>query len=68
MPEFEALKKAAAQLGMSGTDFESTRQKFRIHASHSAEACFLTLWAPLLARQLGIPELRSYSGPPAGAK
>jgi hypothetical protein len=50
MPEFEALKKAAAQRGMSANDFESARQKFRIHASHSAEACFLTLWAPLLAR------------------
>jgi hypothetical protein len=68
MPEFEALRKAAAQLGMSGTDFESTRQKFRNHASHSAEACFPTLWAPLLARQLGRPELRSYSGPPAESK
>jgi hypothetical protein len=68
MPEFEPLKKAAARLGMSGADFESTRQKFRMHASHSAEACFLTLWAPSLARQLGIPELRSYSGPPCGVK
>jgi hypothetical protein len=50
MPEFEALKKAAAQRGMSVPDFESARQKFRIHASHSAEACFLTLWTPALAR------------------
>jgi hypothetical protein len=68
MPEFGALKKAAALLGMSGADFASTRQKFRIHASHSAEGCFLTLWAPSLARKLGMPELRSYSGPPAGSR
>jgi hypothetical protein len=65
MPEFEALKKAAAQRDMSASDFESARQKFRTHASHSAEACSLTLWAPSLARKLGRPELRSYSGPPA---
>jgi hypothetical protein len=63
IPEFEALRKAAAQRGMSATDFESSRQKFRLHASHSGEACFLTLWAPLLARKMRIPEMRSYSGP-----
>jgi len=68
MPEFEALKKAAVQLGMSGTDFESARQKFRMHASHSAEACFLVLWGPTLAQRMGMPELRSYSGPPAASK
>ena len=68
MPEFEALKKAAAQLGMSGTDFESTRQKFRMYASHSAEACFLVLWGPTLAQRMGMPELRAYSGPPATSK
>jgi hypothetical protein len=65
MPEFEALKKAAAQRDMSASDFENARQKFRTHASHSAEACSLTLWAPSLARKSGRPELRSYSGPPA---
>jgi hypothetical protein len=68
MPKFEALKTAATQRDMSDTDFESARQKFRMHASHSAEACFLTLWGPTLARRMGMPELGSYSGPPAGAK
>ena len=65
MPEFEALKKAAEQHDMSASDFENARQKFRTHASHSAEACSLILWAPSLARKLGHPELGSYSGPPA---
>jgi hypothetical protein len=51
MPEFEAFKKAAAQGGMSDAGFESARQNFRKHASHSSEACFLQLWLPLGARK-----------------
>jgi hypothetical protein len=68
MPKFEALKTAATQRDMSETDFENARQRFRMHASHSAEACFLTLWGPTLARRMGIPELRSYSGPAPGSR
>jgi hypothetical protein len=68
IPEFDALKAPAARLGMSAPDFETARQKFRTHSSHAAEACSLTLWAPSLARKMGIPELRSYSGPPARTK
>jgi hypothetical protein len=66
--EFEALKEAATRLGMSATNFETARKAFRLHASHSAEACSLTLWAPSLARKMRMPELRSYSGPPEGLK
>ena len=68
MPEFDILKGAATRLGMSETDFESARQKFRLQASHAGEACFLTLWAPSLARKLGVPEMGTYSGPPAGSQ
>jgi hypothetical protein len=68
IPEFDALKAPAARLGMSAPDFEAARQKFRTHSSRAAEACSLTLSAPSLARRMGIPELRSYSGPPEQTK
>jgi hypothetical protein len=66
-PEFEALKKAAAELGMSSADFESTRRALLVNASHSAEACYLVLWSPILAKRMNMPELRSYPGEPPKA-
>jgi hypothetical protein len=68
LPKFEDLRNAAARVGMSDEAFESARQKFRLLASHSAETCFPVWWGPTLARQLGRPELRTYSGPPAAPK
>jgi len=68
LPKFEEPQNAAAQAGMSDDAFESARQKFRLLASHSAEACFPVWWGPILARRLNMPELRTYSGPPATSR
>jgi hypothetical protein len=68
MPDFGPIKSAAEGLGMSSADFESARQRFRIHAATSADACFLVLWGPTLARRLHMPEYRSYSGSPETVK
>lgn len=65
-PEFEAPKKAAAELGMSSADFESTRRALLVNASRSAEACFLVLWSPILAKRMNM-QLRSYPGEPPKA-
>jgi hypothetical protein len=66
-PEFEALKKAAAGLGMSSADFESARRSLLVDASRSADACYLVLWGPTLAQRMKMPELRSYPGEPPKA-
>jgi hypothetical protein len=66
-PEFEALKKAAAELGMSSADFESARRSLLDEASRSAEACYLVLWGPILAQRMKMPEFRSYPGEPPKA-
>ena len=68
MPDFGPIKRAAEGLGMAAADFESARQKFRMHAARSAEACFLVLWGPTLARRFHMPEYRSYSGAPETVK
>jgi hypothetical protein len=68
IPEFETLKKEAAQLGMSTTDFEGARQSFRIHAYRAAESCSLMLSAPAIARTLNLPEKHWYPGPPEEPK
>jgi hypothetical protein len=66
-PEFEELKKAAAELGMSNADFESARRALLVNASRSAEGCYLVLWNPILAKRMNMPELRSYPGEPPKA-
>jgi hypothetical protein len=66
-PELEALKKGAAELGMSSADFESARRALLVYASRSAEACYLVLWSPILAKRMNMPALRSYPGEPSKA-
>jgi len=68
IPEFESLKKEAAQLGMSEAGFENARRSFRVHAFRAGESCFQMLSAPSLARLLHLPEENWYPGPADLAK
>lgn len=63
IPEFEALKKEATQLGMSEAGFENARISFRVHAYRAGEACSQMLSAPAIARMLHLPKENWYPGP-----